>query len=629
MKLKQLKIFALCLFMSSTSLIAADDEKPEKVYSIAKVMMPIEWYKDQKKLWKNILDENNSNQEAWYNYYMAQRAIYNLDGRQESDFEELSAISKECYKAYPNSFMGNFLTFLASNDMSDNTHLLKAYEINPDDPRTYDNLMIDGETSLDMDKRKEFAIKYYESKDLHPGIVNWGYNMLMGIEDDAILFTNGDNDTYAVWVNQDVKGVKPKVQVLNTSLLMLDDYRKGIFDRLNIPNSLDLSKAKNSNEMIQMLIAHIIANTDRPIHLQTYTHDSQIEPFKDKLYLTGLTYKYCENDFDNLSIIKRNFEKRYLCDYLVESFYSDIMQNTVDRANTSYIPSFLKLYKHYKDSENTIQANKLKAILIRISERAGMESEILGHISNNTPSEDNSFKYEAIDVKQLDKNFVELAPKLYINIAELSNLEYKIFLNNLKRSGSHTLLETCLYDSSLWNTVFPQASNDPMKNTYHNHPAYDNYPCVNISHEAAKEYCKWLTVQYNQQRKRKYTQVKFRLPTEEEWEKAARSNKSSGDMPFGDNAKNEKGCYLANFNPDGDYIADGGFYTVNCLSYIPNELGLYNTLGNVAEMINVKGKTKGGSWYDPLDKCKIDTHVTYEKADPRVGFRLVMEVIEK
>ena len=48
--------------------------------------------------------------------------------------------------------------------------------------------------------------------------------------------------------------------------------------------------------------------------------------------------------------------------------------------------------------------------------------------------------------------------------------------------------------------------------------------------------------------------------------------------------RNSKGCFLANFKPGrGDYRADGGYYPVRVYSYFPNDYGLYNMAGNVAE----------------------------------------------
>ena len=52
--------------------------------------------------------------------------------------------------------------------------------------------------------------------------------------------------------------------------------------------------------------------------------------------------------------------------------------------------------------------------------------------------------------------------------------------------------------------------------------------------------------------------------------------------------------------------ADGAVFTAPVGAYWPNDLGIYNMSGNVAEMISEKGVTKGGSYKDKTDGLKID-----------------------
>ena len=79
--------------------------------------------------------------------------------------------------------------------------------------------------------------------------------------------------------------------------------------------------------------------------------------------------------------------------------------------------------------------------------------------------------------------------------------------------------------------------------------------------------------------------IQAKLPTEAQWEYAARGGKSQSPYPWGGPyLRNRKGCLLANFKPGrGNYPEDGGFYTVRADAYWPNDFGLYNMAGNVAE----------------------------------------------
>ena len=57
-------------------------------------------------------------------------------------------------------------------------------------------------------------------------------------------------------------------------------------------------------------------------------------------------------------------------------------------------------------------------------------------------------------------------------------------------------------------------------------------------------------------------------------------------------------------------------------------MGFYDVVGNVAEMIDEKGKAFGGSWNDHPANATIHSVKSYTKPDATVGFRIFMGVIE-
>jgi len=142
-------------------------------------------------------------------------------------------------------------------------------------------------------------------------------------------------------------------------------------------------------------------------------------------------------------------------------------------------------------------------------------------------------------------------------------------------------------DTLCWIRDFTYSFNEPLTQMYFHHPAYDDYPVVGVNWRQARAFCSWRTQYLNDY----YLEIgypivnPFRLPTEAEWEYAARSGRDFSPFPWGGPyLRNSKGCFLANLKPlRGNYMEDGGFYPVRVTSYFPNDYGLYCMAGNVSE----------------------------------------------
>ena len=142
-------------------------------------------------------------------------------------------------------------------------------------------------------------------------------------------------------------------------------------------------------------------------------------------------------------------------------------------------------------------------------------------------------------------------------------------------------------DTLVWVRDFSYSYNEPMTRNYFWHPAFDDYPVVGVTWDQANAFSAWRTRFWDDYRTQKGEVINdpFRLPTEQEWEYAARGGKKLAPYPWGGPyLRNTKGCLLANFKPGrGNYPEDGGFYTVRADAYWPNDYGLYCMAGNVSE----------------------------------------------
>ncbi|MAZ94128.1 MAG: SUMF1/EgtB/PvdO family nonheme iron enzyme [Bacteroidales bacterium] len=283
------------------------------------------------------------------------------------------------------------------------------------------------------------------------------------------------------------------------------------------------------------------------------------------------------------------------------------------------------------------------------------------------PEHERYFRRKEIDTRKLmyEYYWVDLhaaAKKDFSEDADYRNAGLANRPQGLRDRSVYVRKETiAVYPDTLsWIHDYTYSFNDPLTQKYFWHPAYDNYPVVGVNWKQARAFSVWRTELLNASMRSKKGGVdlaEFRLPTEAEWEWAARGGYTLNPYPWGGPyTRNEKGCFLANFKPlRGNYIADGGIRTVICAHYPPNDWGLYDMSGNVAEWTNsafdpasynftwdmnpnytynakeddppvMKRKVvRGGSWKDIAYYLQVITR-SYEYQDTAksyIGFRCV------
>lgn len=229
-------------------------------------------------------------------------------------------------------------------------------------------------------------------------------------------------------------------------------------------------------------------------------------------------------------------------------------------------------------------------------------------------------QYELFTPKFLNE-FLVLNDSVWMYNFEITNFQYNFFLEDLQRNDPE-LYTRIKPDSSLWGQ-----RSDFFLSTgqyYHWHPAYDAYPVVNIPKEGAEAFCAWMTQNYG------HSWLKFRLPTEYEWMEAS-GVMPGHNLPWKNNMPFDEKGYYANLKywsyPDqaSNFVWDGGLVTVPPGMFRPTPGGLYDMIGNVAEMVGDKEVVKGGSWDSYLKESTVELSQPYKGPNCSVGFRIVAE----
>jgi len=345
----------------------------------------------------------------------------------------------------------------------------------------------------------------------------------------------------------------------------------------------------------------------------------KVEELNEEVGTDGIgAYAFADADTSDISVFQRYMKETYYDDN--ENTYAnrplnwdeDIEWGTEDYVDLAYVEVMDELYlppEVWYNGEMKLDVNKLK------------------------------FRYRWFDAEQ-----AALDRKKDPNLRGRSDYIYEE--DNLE-----------IYpDTTVWIKDFNYSYNEPMHNDYFSHPAYQDYPVVGVSWDQAVAFCVWRTSYKNSYQKASNKPLVnyFRLPTEAEWEYAARGGIPSGIYPWGSPyLLNDRGCFLANFKPlRGDYSSDQAMYTVEAKSYLANDYNLYNMAGNVAEwtgssydpgayeyvsslnpnlsLSNEKRKVvRGGSWKDVAYFLRVSSR-DYEYKDTSrsyIGFRTVQDYL--
>jgi hypothetical protein len=349
--------------------------KPEKVYSIVKQIRTFEWYKSAAEQWGEIIRKGHADPDAWLNYFTACRMAKNMfpdkwEKEKGKYLVDPDKIVSKMSESIPNAFEYYYAKARSNHAFNEQQtkDMFKAYELGPDRPEILDELVAYYEIERDTANSGKLCRKWFDSRDMSPGILNWNYNVLVSLDSNSIIITNGDNDTYPVWIMQYVQNFRKDITVMNINLLMIDRYRDKLFSENNIKHFQPDTSVKNSFDMKKSILKHIYNNSNNKSVYFSFTFNPIFyNDIKDKLYITGLAFKYSEKDFDNMAYLINNYEKNWLLDYMRADFTNDLSVSVINQLNNNYLPVFAKLYNHYKLSGNSERMDYVKNLAKKIA----------------------------------------------------------------------------------------------------------------------------------------------------------------------------------------------------------------------------------------------------------------------
>jgi tetratricopeptide (TPR) repeat protein len=229
----------------------------------------------------------------------------------------------------------------------------------------------------------------FKLKDIPSPLLDYAHNMLISVDKDGILFTNGDNDTYPPVLLQIIQKIRPDVTIVNQSLLHTTWYTSYLRDRYGtLPiryNDEELEKLmedKRGKEYGKSLFLHIIeeaAKEDRPVFFAiTLAH---MRGQENHLALEGLVYRWSQEERPDpteeipiaVTQCEENLYNRYRMDSITDWFFDWSKYPAVSRLMTNYIALYGKLAHIYCTEGQIEKCREAISRALQICDSTGQE----------------------------------------------------------------------------------------------------------------------------------------------------------------------------------------------------------------------------------------------------------------
>ena len=329
-------------------------------------------FKEEDKNAERLADEDLVDSRSLYNYsvFNKRKDLLLSNGKGDSQLaedQEIKALVESEKMLNEGSHAYNMMQYwVKGRNLEEAQYLLNAYNINPNESESYDELMEYAAWKNDENFAEEIAIKIKAANKYASDIYQYSKDLLQSLPEDAVLITNGEIETICTKVLQLTEGTSNGIKVIRKDWLEESRYSEQALRDIG----LAISNRKTDNRpLIQNLIE---SNPNKSFYLSLTLTKTDLIQFQDKLYLIGLAYQYSNHSIDNLPQIESNWEtiydKRGLSDKSSSYYGSKLLSN--------YLLSGIKLYFYLEENKKKNKAKAIKDKLYKIALLSGQSERI-------------------------------------------------------------------------------------------------------------------------------------------------------------------------------------------------------------------------------------------------------------
>lgn len=350
-------IFVLLAVFSGAVTFA---QKAEPIKGIVREEHDSAWYAAQVKAWEKEVRREPRSETAWQNLFDATRYACMFNGE---NYGPAQQIVERMKRKIPGTFTYHYCRFRASMGDEPDRDMERAIELGEDNIDAYDAFIGYLWRTGQFSRMYGFGRRYFESGWFSPNLLQYAYNQLAGLPEGAIFIGNGDSELIPKVVLQGGLNKHRDKVIVPLSFLNSTDYVDSLCARLGIQAPKINPAPANWDEAADSVVRYLIEKSGRPVYFAPTIGTERLKAFSDRLYSEGLVLRYSATPYDNLAVMKRNVEQRYLLDYLRVNFVPQKEWVSAGYLQLNYVVALQPLLRFYRESGDSARLVWLTGLL--------------------------------------------------------------------------------------------------------------------------------------------------------------------------------------------------------------------------------------------------------------------------